>query len=257
VFRPPTSWRVRTNVNTDTPLPPDEPTARNPPDGVVISYLINTDVQGAVTMEFVESVSGETVRRYSSADEAAAPLAGQSVPDYWIRPAQALSAARGLHRFVWDLRYAPPPSDRPSYPIAAAPGDTPAAPRGQLVMPGTYQVRLTVNGQVYRQAVIVRLDPRVKISTVDLTLQFTLSKALATAMRQVADARAELQRRLQADGADAARLTASLAALQQAAAPLQTLFERIQQADARPTQAQEQAVAQALEQSQRVLAEVR
>jgi photosystem II stability/assembly factor-like uncharacterized protein len=247
VFRPPTSWRVRTNVNTDTPLPPDEPTARNPPDGVVISYLINTDVQGAVTMEIVESVSGETVRRYSSEAEPAAPLAGQNVPEYWARPPQRLASTRGLHRFVWDLRHAPPPSDRASYPIAAAPGDTPAAPRGLLVMPGTYQVRLTVNGQVYRQAVIVRLDPRVKISTADLTLQFTLSKALAAAMRQVADARAELQRRLQSDGVDAARLKESLAALQQAAAPLQSLFERLQQVDARPTAAQEQAVAAALE----------
>ena len=40
LFRPPTAWRFRWNKNTDTPLPPDEPAAPNPPDGVVISYLL-------------------------------------------------------------------------------------------------------------------------------------------------------------------------------------------------------------------------
>jgi hypothetical protein len=122
-----------------------------------------------------------------------------------------------------------------------------------LTLPGTYQVRLTAGGQMYRQAVSVRMDPRVKISTADLTLQFTLSKSLAAAMQQAATARAELQRRLRNGGGDAARLQAALASLQRASAPLQTLFERIQQVDARPTAAQEQAVAAALEAVRKVL----
>src|SRR5262249_20311445 len=37
LFRPATAWRFRWNKNTDTPLPPDEPAAPNPPDGVIIS----------------------------------------------------------------------------------------------------------------------------------------------------------------------------------------------------------------------------
>ena len=247
VFRPPSAWRVRGNLNTDTPLPPDEPAAPNPPDGVIISYLLGAGVSGPVTLEIIESLSGETVRRYSSDDAPAPPLTNVNVPEYWVRPPQRLLASPGLHRFVWDLRFTPPPSDRRSYPIAATPGDTPVAPRGVLVLPGTYQVRLTVGGQMYRQAVSVRMDPRVKISTADLTLQFTLSKSLAAAMQQAATARAELQRRLQDGASEAARLQTALAALQQASAPLQTLFERIQQVDAKPTAAQEQAVAAALD----------
>jgi hypothetical protein len=228
-------------------MPPDEPAAPNPPDGVVISYLLGAGASGPVTLEIVESLTGDTVRRYSSDDTPPPALANVNVPDYWPRPPQRLAASPGLHRFVWDLRHAPPPSDRQSYPIAAAPGDTAVSPRGMLALPGTYQVRLTAGGQMYRQAVSVRMDPRVKISTADLTLQLTLSKSLAAAMRQAATARAELQRRLQNGGGDAARLQAALASLQQASAPLQTLYERIQQVDARPTAAQEQAVAAALD----------
>ncbi len=41
LFRPGTAWRFRWNKNTDTPLPPDEPAAPNPPDGVTISYLLS------------------------------------------------------------------------------------------------------------------------------------------------------------------------------------------------------------------------
>ena len=253
LFRPAIAWRVRHNLNTDTPLPPDEPSAANPPDGVALSYLIGSKVTGPIAIEIIESASGETVRRYSSDDPVPPPLSGVNVPDYWIRPGQSLPVSPGLHRFIWDLRYAPPPADRPSYPIAAAPGDTPVAPQGMLVLPGTYQVRLTIAGQVYRQAVIVRLDPRVRISTADLTLQHTLSKSLDAAMRQVADARADLQRRLAGGGSDVDRLKGSLAALQQAAGPLQTLFERIQQVDARPTAAQEQAVAMVLENVRKAL----
>src|SRR5439155_383730 len=33
LFKPSVAYRVRWNTNTDTPLPPDEPTAQNPPEG--------------------------------------------------------------------------------------------------------------------------------------------------------------------------------------------------------------------------------
>jgi len=40
LFRPAAAWRVRRDLNTDTPLPPDEPAGKNPPDGAVIDYLL-------------------------------------------------------------------------------------------------------------------------------------------------------------------------------------------------------------------------
>jgi photosystem II stability/assembly factor-like uncharacterized protein len=255
LFRPPTAWRFRWNQNTDTPLPPDEPAAPNPPDGVTISYLLGPGVRGSVTLEIIDTVTGDTLRRYTSEDPVDPPVAGRNIPDYWIRPAQRLSAAPGLHRFVWDVRYAPPAVDRFSYPIAAVAGNTPKTPRGMWLAPGTYQVRLTAGGKSLRQPVVVRMDPRVRTSTADLALQFKLSKSLDDMLRQLARTRAEIAKQLEgSSGAAATRLQAQVTTLQQAAAPMVSLFESIQQADARPTAAQEAAAADLIKKAEAAMA---
>ena len=43
LFKPQTALRVRWNINTDTPLPPDEPVGENPPDGAMIDYSLGKD----------------------------------------------------------------------------------------------------------------------------------------------------------------------------------------------------------------------
>ena len=40
LFAPITAYRVRRNVNTDTPLPPEEPHGTNPPDGAIFYYTL-------------------------------------------------------------------------------------------------------------------------------------------------------------------------------------------------------------------------
>jgi len=247
LFRTATAWRFRSNKNTDTPLPPDEPAAANPPDGVVFSYLLGAGAERPVTLEIIETLTGETIRRYSSDDAAEGPIPGRNMPDYWIRPPQRVMTSPGLHRFVWDLRYAPPAVDRFTYPIAAAASDTPRVPRGMFVMPGTYQVRLTVGGRVLRQPVVVRMDPRVKTPVADLALQLRLSKSVDAALRQLARARAEVAGRIAAaSGGEAVRLQALAQQLQEAYAPLPALFDALQEADLRPTPAVEATVAEAL-----------
>jgi len=218
---------------------------------VTISYLLGSAVKGPVTLEIIETVSGDVIRRYSSDDPVEPPIPGRNIPDYWIRPAQRLATTPGLHRFVWDVRYAPPLVDRPSYPISAVFANTPREPRGMFVQPGTYQVRLSAAGKSLRQAVVVRMDPRVKTSQPDLALQFKLSRALDDALRRVAKLRAEIASR--PAGATMASQNAATA-LQQSASQLQDLFEAIQQADARPTAAQEAAVADALKKAEAAIA---
>jgi photosystem II stability/assembly factor-like uncharacterized protein len=225
LFQPPTAWRFRANKNRDTPLPPDEPAAPNPPDGVTVSYLIGADTRGPVTLEIVEPLTGEVLRRYSSDDPPIVPPADRNIPDYWIRPSPRLAATPGLHRFVWDVRYAPPPVERFTYPIAAVRGDTPRTPQGIWVVPDTYQVRLTVGGRVLRQAVVVRMDPRVRVSAADLALQLRLSKALETKLQELS------------------RADAAAPAAPETIQAIVALLTTIQQADARPTAAQEAAVA--------------
>ncbi len=176
LFRPQAATRVRWNMNTDTPLPPDVPAGENPPDGAVIDYYLKTDSNGPVTLEIHDS-SGAVVRRYSSAD--VPPQAEQlNIPLYWVRPSQVLSAAAGMHRFLWDMHYSPLPGSRADYPIAAVYRNTAPEPSSPWVMPGQYTVILTANGKSYTQQLTVKIDPRVQTPAAGLQRQFTIAKQL-------------------------------------------------------------------------------
>jgi photosystem II stability/assembly factor-like uncharacterized protein len=176
LFKPQTATRVRYSQWPDTPLPPDEPAGENPPDGAIIDYVIGTGGTGGrpVTLEIYDGTT--LVRRYASTDTAMPPADIGNVPRYWIRPTRVLPTGPGMHRFVWDLRYPEPRVLNQQYPISATPNNTARDPRGPWVVPGTYSVRLTVNGTTYTQPLTVRMDPRVKASAPTLARQFALSK---------------------------------------------------------------------------------
>src|SRR5207244_4039463 len=55
LFKPQVALRVRANLNTDTPLPPDEPVGENPPDGAMIDYFLAGGATGPVTIEIKDS----------------------------------------------------------------------------------------------------------------------------------------------------------------------------------------------------------
>jgi hypothetical protein len=175
LFRPQTAYRVRWNVNPDTPLPPDEPAGQNPPDGAVLDYYLKAAAPGPVTLEVLDG-QGKLVRRFSSADTPP-PVDEKSltIAAYWLRPPQLLSAAAGAHRFVWDLHYPPPEGGRRSYPMTAVYRDTPSVPQGRWVLPGEYRVRLTVGDHSHEQPLTVRMDPRVPTPAEGLRQQFELS----------------------------------------------------------------------------------
>jgi photosystem II stability/assembly factor-like uncharacterized protein len=166
---PPTATRVRWNMFGDTPLPPEEPAGENPPDGAILDYVL-TQSASEVLLEVLDG--SEVIRRYSS-DDAPEEVNPTSLrhPTYWIRPPQSLATERGHHRFVWDLRHTPPPGSRRSFAIAAVHARTPVSPAGPLVHPGTYTIRLTVDGIVSERELHVRMDPRVEISDEALRLQ--------------------------------------------------------------------------------------
>ncbi len=67
LFAPPPAYRERWNRNTDTPLPPDEPAGRNPPDGAILDYYLAAAPDGPVTLEVLD-VRGRLVRRWASDD---------------------------------------------------------------------------------------------------------------------------------------------------------------------------------------------
>jgi photosystem II stability/assembly factor-like uncharacterized protein len=199
LFQPETAIRVRWDMNTDTPFPPDMAVGENPPDGAVIDYYLAAASSTPVTLE-IKDAAGASVRKYSSADKPEPIDPMLNIPKYWVRPPQTLSAAPGLHRFLWDMHYPPLGGVEAEYPIAAVPYNTAPQPTSPWVMPGTYTVVLTVNDRSYSQPLTVRMDPRVKSSLSALSSQFKLSVALykqlqslAPAVDQAGDARKQLK----------------------------------------------------------------
>src|SRR5229473_8636441 len=125
----------------------------------------------------------------------------------WIRDPKALLAEAGMHRFVWDLRYAMPKGMHRSF----------WGPAGPLAPPGNYTVKLTANGKSSTQSLTIKLDPRVKTPQDALDRQFGLASKLATrlgevsmALRQAGDLRKQIDARKKEAGGHSELLTALL-----------------------------------------------
>jgi photosystem II stability/assembly factor-like uncharacterized protein len=186
LFAPQAAIRFRWNRNTDTPLPPEVPAGKNPPDGAILDYYLASAASGAVQLEIFDA-QNHLVRRYTSADKAV-PLeeiaAKHPIPMYWVRPTRILSGAAGMHRFVWDLRYPPPDALEHEFPISAIYQDTPLYPLGALALPGKYTVKLTVGDKSYTQPLVVKMDPRVSTSLADLAKQFEMQSGAVEGMNE-------------------------------------------------------------------------
>jgi len=273
LFTPAPAFRIQRDTNTDTPLPPDEPAAANPPDGAVIDYYLAQSATAPVTLEILDA-RGQLVRKFSSTDKpeiTEEELRKQLIPLYWPRPFHSLSSEAGMHRWVWDLHYASPNSTRREYPIAAIPGDTPALPLGPTALPGTYTARLTAEGKSYTAPFTLKMDPRVKTSAAGLEKKLQLEKRLAEILSETSQAvlQAEsIREPLQKLGEQASggvrdsiqtfqsKLTALLGAqagfaaqptaeatLSRVNGQVTTLYGQVWQADAEPTASQSEATA--------------
>ena len=131
-----------------------------------------------MTLEIFDG-SDKLVRRYSSAESMPAIDPKKlDIPAAWVHSAEPLSAAAGMHRFVWDLHYPARAEDgAEEWRMAAMFGFG----GGPWAVPGDYTVRLTAGGQSYSQPLTVKMDPRVKISQEDLQKQLELGAANAGA----------------------------------------------------------------------------
>ena len=184
LFAPQLTYRVRRNNNPDTPLPPEEPAGKNPPDGAMIDFVLKSAPSGPAVIEITDQ-AGKLVRRFSSADKPETVDADRiNIPTYWVRPAKVLPAQAGMHRFIWNLHYPAPESLETQFPISAIYHDTPRYPLGPSVLPGKYTITLMVNGKSYTQSLTIKMDPRVKSSMEDLRRQFELEMNITAAIHR-------------------------------------------------------------------------
>jgi len=271
LFAPAPAYRIQRDTNTDTPLPPDEPAAANPPDGAILDYFLPA-AASTVTLEIADA-QGHPVRRFTNTDKPDATeeeLQKQLIPMYWIQPFRQLSAGAGMHRWVWDLHYPSPVASGHEFPIAAIPHDTPRGPLGPTALPGKYTVRLTVDGKASTAALTIKMDPRVKTSALGLQNKFQAETKLAStmsattkALREGASVREQLEKLSSADSPARnavqdfeKKLNPLLGAPGGFFAPpseevtisrvngqAATLYQQVWQADAEPTSSQMRALA--------------
>jgi hypothetical protein len=164
--------------------------AANPPDGAIIDYALPA-ARGPVTLSVFDA-QNHNVRIFSSADKvtAADPAKLEFAPE-WVSPPMVLSAAPGMHRFVWDLHY-------PKPPITDQNTSKASKTDGIWAPPGHYTVELRVDGHNYEQPLLVKPDPRVTVSEAALRREFVLAQKVAEASAQASGASIEATRLLNA-----------------------------------------------------------
>jgi photosystem II stability/assembly factor-like uncharacterized protein len=180
LFRPAVARRVRADVWEGTPFPKDEPTAPNPPAGAYVDYFLRAAPRGPVVLEIADA-SGRLVRRYSSADAPAAfdPATTLVAPE-WFKVPSTLATTPGMHRFVWPLRYPPPPA------LAGGSLDQGRPTEGVWAPPGEYTVTLAVDGRRQSQPLTVVPDPRVDLPAEAYQAEFDLAREVEAMRADVA-----------------------------------------------------------------------
>jgi len=186
LFAPQKAIRFRWNRNPDTPLPPEFPAGKNPPDGAIIDYYLASVAKDPVTLEIFDS-QNHLVRRFSSTDKPIPmeKLAAENpIPMYWARPEQILSPEPGMHRFVWNLHYAPPDALEHEFPIFAIYRDTPRYPLGAWVLPGAYTAKLSSGSWSFAKTFSAEIDPRIKTPSIALHKQFEMETGAVAGMNE-------------------------------------------------------------------------
>ncbi len=152
LYHPATAFRVDNDSFVGTPLPPEEPTAQNPPSGAVIDYFLKS-AAGKVTLEIFDAQK-KLVRKFSSEDRRAEKHPSVPIAERWVPKPESLGTTPGAHRFVWDITWGssggPNADEESEY----------RSPSGPKAVPGAYEVRLTVDGQAQTQVLKVVMDPR-------------------------------------------------------------------------------------------------
>ena len=111
--------------------------APNPPEGALIHYFLNDEVDGEDAVEVtIQDGAGEVIRTLDA------------------------PGSVGLNRVNWDLRHEPP------VPLTGQ-GGFGGPPPGPRALPGTYGVQVTVGGRQATTSVKVSDDPRINVSAAD------------------------------------------------------------------------------------------
>jgi photosystem II stability/assembly factor-like uncharacterized protein len=183
LYKPKDAYRIGSRGGFGGGRAASEALGKNPPSGAVIYYHLNAKPKDA-TLEFLDS-KGDLIRKFTNKvqkkDEALAGSAEEE--DFAARFAgpSSIPAEAGMNRFVWDLHY----EDAKRFPgMILWAGST----RGPMIIPGTYTVKLTVDGKSYTQTFDARKDPRINTTQEDFQSQLALELQIRDKLTQAHEA---------------------------------------------------------------------
>ena len=230
LFTPATAVRLHIPQQVERRLP----TGDNPPPGAVIDYYLKSAPapKEEITLEFLDK-DGKPLKRFSNLK----PADATEQPPEWVdreAKADSIPAAAGANRFAWDFRREDP------LPIPGA-FYSDDGPRGPIVKPGHYQVRLTVHGKSQTAPLEIILDPRLKGQVTERDLDELDDLAMRTvadieslhrAVNQIRDTRARLQtiQKWSGETAAAKPVLEAAAALIAKMAPIEARLVQVQMA---------------------------
>jgi photosystem II stability/assembly factor-like uncharacterized protein len=191
LYEPARAFRVDNDQFLGTPLPPEEPQAKNPPDGAMLDYFLHDNAR-LVTLE-VYNAANQLVRRYSSAEQPSGKHAKLPIAERWFPAPQRLESSAGMHRFVWDLRWN-------SSGDALNEDDDTTPPKGPRVVPGDYTVKFTADDASLTRKLAVTMDPRTSATPAVLAEQERLAReiyAVTMQSRKVVSETSTIQKQLE------------------------------------------------------------
>jgi photosystem II stability/assembly factor-like uncharacterized protein len=190
LYRPAAATRIDNAGFMGTPLPPEEPTAENPPNGAIVDYFLTKPAE-QVKLEIFDA-QHTLVRSFSSEPPHQTRRPPVPIAERWLAKPQVLDKSAGMHRLVWNLAWGvaiPDSGEEEEY----------AAPRGPRAAPGNYEVRLTVDGKTVTQPLHITMDPRSTATPQDLAEQVKLGRQIfaeALASRKTLSAIRAVQKQL-------------------------------------------------------------
>jgi photosystem II stability/assembly factor-like uncharacterized protein len=189
LYHPAAAFRIDNDSFPGTPLPPEEPTAENPPSGAVIDYFLKRAASD-VKLEIFDAQQN-LVREFSSEDHSSESPGSEKhqplpVAERWFPKPEVIEKNPGMHRFVWNLAWGS--AGGPSVDEEAEYRN----PSGPKAAPGIYQVRLTVDGRTQSQPLEVIMDPRSPATREILEQQLQLGRKIFAEVQEGRRALAEI-----------------------------------------------------------------
>jgi photosystem II stability/assembly factor-like uncharacterized protein len=134
--------------------------AHNPPYGALVHYYLKSKPEGKEQVRItILDKDGKKVQESTCAGGAPAGTGPE-------RGGPACEAKAGINRFPWDLRYTSPAEPTPEQRAAMEQGFS-IGPRGPLVEPGEYTIKIAVGSNEVSKTLVVEEDPRITISPAD------------------------------------------------------------------------------------------